>query len=62
MVVYLFFMNVYILCDFRYCIYIRDIVCVYIYMYMIEGGGVCVKLMIKGLCMIIKKIIFMIFF
>lgn len=62
MVVYLFFMNVYILYDFRYCIYIRDIVCVYIYMYMIEGGGVCVKLMIKGLCMIIKKIIFMIFF
>lgn len=62
MVVYLFFMNVYILYGFRYCIYIRDIVCVYIYMYMIEGGGVCVKLMIKGLCMIIKKIIFMIFF
>lgn len=24
---------------------------------MTEGGGVCVKLMIKGLCMTIKKII-----
>lgn len=38
-------------------VYIWDTVCVYIYMYMTEGGGVCVKLMIKGLCMTIKKII-----
>lgn len=57
MAVHLFFTNVYISYDSRYCIYIRDTVCVYIYMYMTEGGGVCVKLMIKGLCMTIKKII-----